>query len=146
MNEWSEAVWISIAILVFVALIGFTGSIMYTGKQIDAQLQQQQDSVERIREFREYNSYNNKTVYCQDVVSIILKTRGEPYIQVVDGTNNYYWQANSAIAVSKSIPVQNQTAYSSTAILTVLKLNKVYTANLILGDNQEVIGIQFVAS
>lgn len=146
MNEWSESVWISVAILIFIALIGFSSNLMYTGKQINAQTREQQDSVERIKEFREYNSYNNKTVYCQDVVSIILETRGEPYIQVSEGANNYYWQASDAIAVSKSIPVQNATAYSSTAILTVLNLNKTYSASLILGDNQEIVGLKFVAN
>ena len=108
-------------------------------------LNEQQNKTELIKEFRLYNAYNHKTVYCQDVVSLILETRGTPYIEVNTGTEILYWQESSAIANVKGIPVQHATEYSSTSILEKLDINKVYDAELITGDNGEVLGICLIA-
>jgi hypothetical protein len=142
-EEWPNAVWIVIAILIFVSVIGFSTSMFYAGQRVQSRLLEDDRQQELMKEYREYNAYNDKDVYCQDVVSAILKSHGAPYVEVIDGSNKYYWQANQAIATTKSIPVQNETAYNSTAILTKLSLNNMYAAQVIKGDNFEVVGISF---
>lgn len=94
--------------------------------------------AERIQEERQFLAYDNKTVYAQDVVSAILEHRGNPYVQVVDESNTYYWNTNEAIAV----PTTPATPYSSTDILTKLDVNKTYKTEIIRGGSGELLGIR----
>lgn len=140
MNEWSESVWIAVSIIVMSVVIFFSLQVMSLGKEVMNTLNEQQETVDLIKEFREFNQYKDKTVYAQDVVSLVLMTRGAPYVHVKIGLTDYYWNSNSAL----TLPVSQATPYTSTDILTVVDVNKVYDSTIVYGGNGEIIGVDFV--
>lgn len=144
MDEWSESVWVAVSLIIMSIVILFSLNTMQVAHEITNTIDQQEAVTTKMKEFRTYNAYDHTTVYSQDVVSLILETRGNPYIKVTAGSAIYYWQNNKAVATTYHIPVQKATEYSSTAILTKLNINKVYKAELIKGGNGEVLGVSFV--
>ena len=145
MQEWGESVWIALSIIILTIVIFFSVTLMEQKRAIMQTMNDQQATTDKIKEFRLYSAYDDRQVYCQDVVSAILETRGMPYIQVVLDTETLYWQSDEAIAASQGIAVQKASDYSSTAILEKLDINKMYDTSLIRGGNGEVIGIKAVA-
>lgn len=145
MQEWAESVWVALSLIVMSVVIFFSVNLVEQKRNIMQTISEQQVTTDKIKEFRLYSAYDDQTVYCQDVVSLILETRGTPYVMVVMPTENLYWQSSEAIANTKNIPIQNATDYSSTAILDKLDINKVYKSQLIRSDNGEVIGVKATA-
>lgn len=146
MNDWKEAAWIALSLLVASAFIYFGVNGMNVGREYVSRVNAEDDATERIKEFRMYNAYNNKTVYCQDIVSLIMQTQGNPYVVVKEGSNTFYWQSSEAVANTESIPIQKASNYTSAEVLDKLNIDKVYTAQLIYGSNNEVIGISLTTS
>ena len=145
MQEWGESVWIALSIIILTIVIFFSVTLMEQKRAIMQTMNDQQATTDKIKEFRLYSAYDDRRVYCQDMVSVILETRGMPYIQVEMDAGTLYWQSSEAIADGQGIAVQQASNYSSTAILEKLDINKMYNTSLIRGGNGEVIGIKAVA-
>ena len=145
MHEWGESVWVALSLIIVSIILFFSVTLLEQKRDIMQTMNEQVATTDKIKEFRLYSAYDDRQVYCQDIVSVILETRGMPYIKVVLDSETLYWQSSKAIAQTQGIPMQKATDYSSTAILEKLDINKVYNTSLIRGANGEVIGIKSVA-
>lgn len=153
MQEWSQTVWIAVGLLISAFIV--TCMVFYVGKgrQLNEELSRQDANRELMREYREFNGYNNKTVYAQDIVSLVLQKRGAVGVRVLIGTNlKAYWCENSDIEDSLDSlsgdpwsleGSKKQTTYTATAVEEQLNVNKVYQGTLSYGLNGEVLGVTF---
>lgn len=136
MQEWSEAVWVAISLIVTTVVIFFSTVLNGESRNLRNVVNEQHIAAERMQEIRTYLPYDNKEIYCQDVVSFILETRGDPYTIVqVSPSVSYTW--NSKTKASN---------YSATDIMPLLNVNKTYQATLQYTPGDEggtVVGVKF---
>ena len=114
-EDWSNLVWISVSLLIGVAIVTIMLNLSYIGRQISTALYTERAMVEEIRDYRETAPYDGETVYAQDIVSLIFKNRGEPEVVVKTGKGTLRWNLYYA-----------STEYTSEAITTAININKMY--------------------
>lgn len=132
----------AISLIISSVLIVFSLNVIYTKDSIMRQIDDEQASAEVIREYREFNAFDDKTVNCQDVVSLILEKHGEPYIQVLrDGVQIGMWSTNEAMVSARGIAVQNTTGWSSVEVLELLDVESKYRCRLDTDENNVIIGV-----
>lgn len=140
MDKVFDIVGITLSLALASLIVFFLMETQMLGKDVIRTKNNEMSVAEQMQEEREFLAYDGKTVYAQDIVSAILEHRGNPYVQVVDGTNTYYWNNNSALKITTT----PSTAYSSTDILTKLDLNKTYKTEIVRGGSGELLGIKCV--
>ena len=86
----------------------------------------------RLEEYREHNGYDHTVVYSSDIVSAILKSKGDLEIKVNATSGTYTWNRN-----------YKATNYTAAEINTVLDNTKLYDSEITYGGNDEVIGYEF---
>ena len=85
-----------------------------------------------MEEYREHNGYDHTVVYSSDIVSAILKSKGDLEIKVNATSGTYTWNRN-----------YKATNYTAAEINTVLDNTKLYDSEITYGGNDEVIGYEF---
>lgn len=118
------------ALLISGIVVCITLSDQYHEKQLENQV-----IAEEIQEQRNNLFYNNTHVYQQDVVSMVLKYKGDREVQVRLKDGSYYeW--------SKDTQSSN---YKVSEISALLPKDVLYDADIIWGPNMyDVVGYQFV--
>lgn len=152
MTEWSQAVWIAVGLLLSSFVLMVMIYWFHTGRSINNEISRQEANRDLMREYREFNGFNDKTVYVQDIVSLVLQQRGNIGVRILHGTNLYaYWCDDSDMETSLEecddswvlTGSAKQTTYTATAVQEKLDVNKVYHGTLSYGLNGEVIGVTF---
>lgn len=150
MTEWTEGAKIAFGLMISAFVISLAAYYMYIGGRLNNEISKQEANKVLMREYREYNGYNDKAVYAQDVVSLVMKKRGEPAIQIVSGgVQTSYWCSDTNIyntlAASTWVfkgPARQDT-YTATAVQERLNINKMYLGTIDYSENGEVIGVTF---
>lgn len=152
MTEWSQAVWIAIGLILGAFILSIMVGYLYIGRNINNEISRQEGNRVMMQEYREYNGFNNKVVYSQDIVSLVLKERGEVGVRVLRGTSLLsYWcddpdLEDSLETCDEPWSLNNgakQTTYTATAVQEKLDVDKVYLGSLTYGPNGEVMGVTF---
>lgn len=152
MTEWSQFVWISISLILGSLILGIMLRWIMVGRNINIELSKQEANTALMREYREFNGYNDKVVYAQDIVSLVLHQRGEVGVRILKGTTlNTYWCDNEDIESALEecddpwllSSGSKQTTYTATAVQEKLDVNRVYKGTITYGLNGEVIGVTF---
>ena len=87
MTEWSQAVWIAVGLLFSSFVLMVMVYWFHTGRSINNEISRQEANRDLMREYREFNGFNDKTVYVQDIVSLVLQQRGNIGVRILHGTN-----------------------------------------------------------
>lgn len=152
MTEWSQAVWIAVGLLLSSFVLMVMVYWFRTGRTINNEISRQEANRDLMREYREFNGFNDKNVYAQDIVSLVLQQRGNIGVLILHGTNLYaYWCSDPDMETSLEecddtwVLTGNakQTTYTATAVQEKLDVNKIYHGSLSYGLNGEVIGVTF---
>lgn len=151
MTEWADAAKIAFGLMVSAFVVSLLVYYFYVGRTINNEMSKQEANRELMREYREYSGYNDKVVYAQDVVSLIMQKRGSTAVRITVGGNTIsYWADDDAeMAVGNidtpwNLPVgAHQTDYTATAVTERLNINKSYKGTIAYGGNGEVVGVSF---
>lgn len=161
MTEWSQAVWICVNLLVmaFVMLVSVT--YMSMGQEINRQISKQESSRQLMKEYREFNGVNNKLVYSQDAVSIVLHYRGTVAIRLMTSNTNckasWCTDDNIVNVLESGVGIKNnigesvdawsfnnmQSNYTTEAVSKIFDVNRTYYGEVTYGPNGEVLGVTF---
>lgn len=137
MNENAFGYLVEMGLSLLIAALLLSGVFTYSqisNKYHEKQLENHLAS-EEIKEQRNNLFYNNTHVYQQDVVSLIVRYKGDRSIIVMLNNGNHY----------KWTSTESSTTYKISAINNVLPKNVLYDANLLYGaTGHNVIGYQFV--
>lgn len=89
-----------------------------------------------MQEYREYNAYDNRQVYAADIISLILKKKGYPTINVTDvNGHTLTW---SLAGYPQNAP------YNVDALYRVIDPRYIYNASLEYDDNDYRVGVKEV--
>lgn len=151
MTEWSQAVWICITLLLGSLVISTMVYYFHIGHEINNEVSRLQANRDLMHEYRTFNGFNDKTVYAQDCVSLILQQKGNIGVRLINGSSlAAYWCDDSDMesslqtldtdswSLSSSL---KQTTYTATAVQEKFNVEKVYHGKLTYGPNGEVIGV-----
>lgn len=148
MTEWSQAVWIAVGLLIAAFVVSITVYYMSKGMSINNEVSLQEARREAMVEYRTYNGFNDKNVYAQDIVSLVLQYNSQVAVRVMRGTSTVaYWCTNDNIEDSlpnygwSSFTGAKKTDYTATKVQENLDVNKIYHAELTYGASGEVLGI-----
>ena len=131
----SKQILLALNVILTAVIIGIISTTLmmahtYHEKQLESQIVSTVVKEERNNLF-----YNNTVVYQQDIVSLILKYKGDRKIMVYANASVYEWSSTI-----------QATTYQVSVISTVIPKDKLFDATLILGPNgYEVVGYKFVA-
>lgn len=147
MEDWQEAVWLALSLMFGVVIILFINYFMLTGQEINRSVANEESMNELMADFRQYQAYDGTVVMPQDVVSMIMKSRGEPYADVYDlnNTNRKVWCSSKALRDLYSLPTDSST-YDTEAVGNAIKQNVQYMCEIKRGASGEVHGIIFKAT
>lgn len=132
---FGDFVELGVGLLVTAALLSGLVLTMSLNRQFHEKQLESQIVASDIKEHRKNMFYNNTTVYQQDVVSMILRYKGERKVVVkLDNGNIHEWSLT-----------EKASDYKVSAVSTLLPKDSLYNSNLIYGPNlREVIGYEFV--
>ena len=136
MHEWSESIWIAVNLLIGSVVLTFILGLSSIGREFIIAVNDDRRMAEQVQEYRKYNQYDNKEVYCQDIVSLIFETRGDPYVKVVT-------DSGSVLEWSKDA---QSTPYTSAAVTAAIPIDNTYQASVLKDFNGAVVGYKFIAS
>lgn len=154
MTEWSEAAKIAFGLMVSAFVVTLLAYYFAVGRNINNEISLQDSNRELMKEYREYSGYNNKVVYAQDVVSLVLEKRGTIAIRVTtSGNTTSYWADDWAEQAVETNPTDSwvlpssarRIDYTSTAVNEHVNLNKSYKGTITYGGNGEVLGVTFAS-
>lgn len=88
MNEGRSILAQALSVLVAVIMLGMLGVILSVNTDIWHVFARQTETNEAIREYSEYASYDQITCRGQDIMSLVSKTSGDPFVVICanDGT------------------------------------------------------------
>lgn len=129
----SNLITTGVDLLVVSILLSVIVGMLSVISTYSASLSAEEAEVEALREYREFNQYDSKVVYAQDVISAILRYRGEPVVSVMDGATKT-WNLASA-------PCE----YTTAAIAEQFSQTKQYNAVLVRNASNQVVRIEFTA-
>lgn len=86
MPEAKSILNIIVSVLVGIVMLGMVGYMIYMNTDIWKVFSRQNSASEVIRNYSEYAAYDNTKVRGQDMVSLIAKTKGDPFVVVYNGT------------------------------------------------------------
>lgn len=126
---------IGIGLLVSALFIQTVSMSYGMSKQYQERQLENQVVISEIKEHRNNLFYANTHVYQQDVVSLILRYKGDRRVLVkLKNGNTYEWSKD-----------YHSTNYKVSSVSSVLPKDVLYDADLIYGPNKyDVIGYQFV--
>lgn len=72
-------------------IVSFMVLMIAQQQSMAAVVQENHVNALQMQEYREYNAYQNKHVYAADIISLILKKKGYPTIEVRNGSSTLTW-------------------------------------------------------
>lgn len=129
----SNLITTGIDLMIVSLILGMIVSLLSIISTYSASLSAEEAEAEILREYREYNQYDSKIVYAQDVISAILRYRGEPIVSVKDGMTKT-WSL-----------VSTPCDYTTAALVGQFDQTKQYNAVLVRDASNQVIRIEFTA-
>lgn len=84
-----------------------------------------------MQEYREYNAYSGKHVYAADIISLILKKKGYPEIEVQIGSESKVWSLS-----------RTDIAYNIDALYVWIDPQYIYDADIYYEDMQYRTGVK----
>lgn len=154
MTEWSQVTWIAVTLSLGCFVLSVMVYYFHIGRDINNGISRQEGNLQLMQEYRKFNGYNDKVVYAQDIVSLVLEQRGEIGVRVLKGTSlQSYWCVDPDLETSLEEcddawvlnGAAKQTTYTATAIQERLDVNKVYHGTITYGGNGEIMGVTFVS-
>lgn len=76
-----------ISVMVALVMIGMFGYILATNTRIWDGFSRQSQASNKLREYSEYAAYDGTACRGQDILSLISKTRGDPFVLVYNGAS-----------------------------------------------------------
>lgn len=153
MTEWSKGVWIIVNMIGAVFILTICIQFSYIGKRMSNVISKQDANREVMLEYRKYNGYDNKLVYAQDIVSLVLEDKEDVGVRIlVSGSLYAYWCNNADIedVLQEGDDAWNlnynkkRDVYTTTAIQEALDVHKIYKGSVRYGLNGEVLGVSFL--
>jgi hypothetical protein len=89
MQEWAESAWIAISIIICSAIVSVAVVLNDMGRNIVNEVQEDRRATAAMQEYRKTHQWDNTDVYPQDVVSLVLETRGQPPVFVFDSNPSF---------------------------------------------------------
>ncbi len=140
MDEWSKTIWIFVELIV-ASLLLMSGVVLGKISGDIGRIQQREiDAIAVTKEYRLYNRYDHEKVKTQDIISLILESKGKPEVWVDDipgpgeNYNNLKW--------TTTIPI-NDNRWKLTHITTLLPATGTFTSSLERNANGEIVTIKF---
>jgi hypothetical protein len=151
MADWADAAKIAFGLMVSAFVLSLMVYYFYIGRNVNNEISKQEATKTLMKEYREYSGYNNKVVYAQDVVSLVLEKRGTLAIRVVNGSTLLsYWADDDAVIAVKGATTpwslntsKKHSDYTATDVQALLDVNKVYYGEVSYGYSGEVVGVTF---
>ncbi len=133
----NDAIYDAIALAVecFLAaiLIMAISNFLSVADTLNQTIAEQEADSATMQEYRIHNQYDNTHVYSQDIVSAVLKYRGDIKINVSSSKGTVEWSGST-----------QSTVYMPEEVTVVIDQNVVYDSTLVKGVNGDVIGYSFV--
>ena len=118
---------VAVSLLIAAAVIVVMYQFMGYGKQLVNARNAEQMTAMRNQEYREYHSYDNKSLHCQDIVSMVIESRNKYKVQIVD----VYTYDSSSTPASE---------YTSNHVFSRLNVDKMYRSELVRNSAGSIIG------
>lgn len=87
MSEAKSIISAVLSVLVAIIMLGMISYEVYLNSDIWHVFAKQNDASRSIRSYSEYAAYDETEVRGQDVMSLVSKTQGDPFVIVVSGTS-----------------------------------------------------------
>ena len=114
--------------ILILALLGLLSQMTV----LNSHISEEQAMAAEIREYNEYNEYDFTHVYSADIVSTIMRYKGDPYVEVHSGKGDCVW----------SLTTQT-TEYTASLIENAIQTDVVYDSEVIKAPSGNVIGLVF---
>jgi hypothetical protein len=89
MQEWAESVWIAISVIICAAVVSVAVVLNDIGRNIINEVQEDRRATAAVQEYRKLRQWDEVQVYPQDIVSLVLETRGDPPVIVFNTNPNF---------------------------------------------------------
>ncbi|WP_105614120.1 hypothetical protein [Vallitalea okinawensis] len=137
MNEWTEAIWLGVSALITAMVLSFATMLGASVRHVSRIQQEEINAIEIVKEHRKYNKYDGTSVYPQDIVSLVLETRGNPAVWVDDEDNT---NVNYIYMWDTTLPKEN---WQASYFTSLLPLTGSYESSLVKDANGAVLRFEF---
>lgn len=136
MEEVFKVLWLAVSLLITGVTLQCASAGLILPREVGRAQAVEQAAAAAVAETRRYNGYDNKTVYPQDIISLIVKERGTPEVHVQRPDGGWYTWTRTICGVAGG-------DYSIASVSSLLPVTGLYRGELVRDASGAIVIIKF---